>query len=496
MKLKNLITLGLASIIAFSVGTTAFADATNYTYNYDFWNEEVQSPDAYYVNNYLMGVDLGISNFKDPQGLFIRDNRIYVCDSGNNRIVIINYDASADKYTVSDIIESVVIDGEDSPFSYPTDIFAAKNGMIYIADNKNHRILMLDSEFNYKNTVNKPNDSSIGESTEFLPNKLVVDDAHRMYVQATNINKGLLEFDREGDFVGYVGANKVDVNPVDKLWKKFATDAQRAQMELFVPTEYSNVFLDYDGFIYTVTNTFNEGRIRQADPVRRLNSLGTDILIRNAANVTGKTPPIGDERWNNIAGISGASRFVDVCAFSSDSYACFDRTRGRIFMYDFQGHLLYAFGGLGNKQGYFSSPAAIESMDYDLFALDAKTGAITRFNLTDYGYYIKEAMNFYKSGKYDLSAEMWDEVLKLNGNYDLAYIGKGRAALRQGDYQAAMKYYKTKNDAENYGKAFTLYRKQWMEEHLVTIIIIIISAYVLYKGTRAVLKFRKELKQG
>ena len=67
----------------------AFAEPANYTYNYDFWSNPVYSPDAYHVSAYILGSTLGIDNFRDPQGLFIRDNRIYICDSGNNRIVIL-----------------------------------------------------------------------------------------------------------------------------------------------------------------------------------------------------------------------------------------------------------------------------------------------------------------------------------------------------------------------------------------------------------------------
>ena len=38
-------------------------------------------------------------------------------------------------------------------------------------------------------------------------------------------------------------------------------------------------------------------------------------------------------------------------------------------------------------------------------------------------------------GQYDLSADYWREVLRLNGNYDMAYIGIGRSLLRQERYK-------------------------------------------------------------
>ena len=72
-------------------------------------------------------------------------------------------------------------------------------------------------------------------------------------------------------------------------------------------------------------------------------------------------------------------------------------------------------------------------------------------------------MSEYKIGDYDASAATWQKVLKLNGNYDQAYIGIGRSLLRQESYQEAMDYFELKLDATNYSKAYKLYRKEWFD---------------------------------
>jgi tetratricopeptide (TPR) repeat protein len=218
--------------------------------------------------------------------------------------------------------------------------------------------------------------------------------------------------------------------------------------------------------------------------------MGQDILIRN-----GYEKPVGDLAFGNAGGILGRSRFIDVVAFDNDSYACFDRTRGRIFIYDFQGNLLYAFGGVGNREGAFIMPVAMDKMGYAVYALDARTSALTRFDLTGYGLMINEALNEYKAGRYESSAKVWENVLKMNGNYDLAYIGIGRAALRQGQYQKAMRYYKLKHFREGYGKAFQLYRKQWMEKNLSKILLILGIAILLPIGIRYSKKLIKEIRE-
>jgi len=484
--MKNTFRFGLLCAITLVMCLSAvsvFAEPTNYTYNYDFWWEQVASPDAYRVSDYILGTSLGVGHFRDPQGLFIRENRIYICDSGNNRILKIEVDENG-KHTVKANVSSVVINGKESPFNYPMDIFENRDGNLYITDTNNNRVLILDNNWKYISTIGKPDDESLDEFTDFIPVKIVVDFANRVFIQAQNINKGLMEFDNRWEFSGYMGANKVVVSPVDYIWKLLSTQAQKERMDLFIPTEYSNVAMDKEGFVY-VTNSTGQTR-----PVRRLNAMGQDILIRN-----GYEEPVGDLAEGNAAGIRGRSRFIDVVAFDNDSYACFDRARGRIFMYDFQGNLLYAFGGVGNREGSFLQPSALDRMGYSLYALDSRAATLTRFDLTTYGELINNALDEYKAGRYDTSAVLWEEVLKMNGNYDLAYIGIGRAALRQKEFQKAMKYYKLKHYREGYGKAFQLYRKQWTEENLWWILLIIGLAIALPFAIPFTIKTIKEIKE-
>ena len=483
----------LLFLVIFSV-FNLYGEPTNYTYNYDFWGEQVASPDAYRVGAYILGTTVGTTNFNSPQGLFIRDNFIYVCDTENDRIVIIEV-LEDGSHVLNNIYDSVVIDNELSRFSKPHDIFVnGDSSTIYMADTGNNRVLILDGNWNFVHAIYKPEDDSLRnfeededdleEFTEFIPYKLVVDLANRVFVQARNINKGLMEFSNRWEFSGFMGANKVNFNMLDYIWKLLSTQAQRSRMVLFIPTEYSNVAIDKDGFIYVTNST------GQIDPVRRLNAMGQDILIRN-----GYVDPVGDLNAGSAANISGPSRFIDVVAFDNDSYACFDSNRGRIFLYDFQGNLLYAFGGRGNREGSFTNPVALDRMGSSLYALDSATSAITRFDLTSYGYLINHALNEYRAGRYESSADVWEEVLKMNGNYDLAYIGIGRAALRQGEYQKAMRYYKLKHFREGYEKAFQLYRKQWMEENLWWLLIVLGAIIFVPSFVRFSIKVVKEIRE-
>jgi tetratricopeptide (TPR) repeat protein len=261
-------------------------------------------------------------------------------------------------------------------------------------------------------------------------------------------------------------------------------------MEAFVPTEYNNIALDADGFIYATIGTFDNNSSGSTDPVRRLNAKGNDILIRN-----GYYDPRGDIQYGSGGGYTGPSKFVDVAVLENECYYCLDNNRGRIFGYDFQGNMLYAFGGIGYREGSFKNPVAIEDLGDSLLILDKELGTITQMTLTEYGTLINDALNTYKKGEYDESAAYWEKVLKLNGNYDLAYIGIGRALLRQDRYEEAMNYFKLKLDYKNYSKAYKLYRKEWVEDNIGYIFAVFIAwlLFIFIKNT--VKRIRREVNE-
>lgn len=442
---------------------TVKAERSVYTYTYDFWEVERESPDAYSVRETVTGSKLGIGDFNNPQGLYVRDNRIYVSDTGNHRIVILEKD-EAGKIIVIDQIYEFSGDVEINTFSQPHDTFVTDTGEIYIADTNNQRVLHLNSDLELVKVIDRPVDQTVDAASDFLPTKLVVDSAGRCFVLARNYNKGFLQYDRDGSFIGYMGASEVKFNFTDYIWKLLSTQKQKSQLAQFVPTEYNNVAMDQNGFLYATNSVFEEYQLRndEAKPIRKLNSMGTDILVKN-----GPLPPIGDQWWATAGGVSGSSKFIDVTILDNDVYYVLDRARGRIFGYDQQGNLLYAFGSLGNKLGYLQFPTAIDHMGNDLLVLDSRNLGITFFTLTEYGTLINEAINSYSLGQYDQSADYWRDVLRLNGNYDMAYIGIGRSLLRQERYKEAMEYFEFALDDDNYSKAFQLYRKEWIEENIV-----------------------------
>ena len=450
-------TIQRIAALALSVVTLAGSNMVvhadeGYTYGYDYWGDVQYSPDVYKTISVYTDVELGLDKkLNAPQGLFVVGQFIYLCDTGNNRILEMER-KDEDTIELVRVIDHITGDVADKEFQNPTDIAVSEEGFLYIADRDNNRILKLDSDGNYVMEFTKPADATFDQSLSFFPSKIAVDSAGRVYCVATNANKGLIKYESDGAFAGFVGATPVTYDWTDYIWKKLATQEQRAKMESFVPTEYDNVFMDYEGFIYACTTNVSEEDLDSgaANPVRRLNMMGNDILVRNG-------------------GYEGPSLLTDVTAMDNDVFFCLDKTRGRIFGYDDQGRMLYCFGGNGNMDGYFKQPAALEHMGHDLLVLDSLDNSLTLFTPTEYGTKIYDAIEQFQNGDYEESGASWQAVMNMNGNYDLAYIGIGRSLLRQKKYHEAMEYFKLKLDDNNYSKAFKQYRKEWVEDHIVII---------------------------
>ena len=154
---------------------------------------------------------------------------------------------------------------------------------------------------------------------------------------------------------------------------------------------------------------------------------------------------------------------------------------------------LRILGETGAYEGAFNAPIAMDHMGRELICLDQRDMSITVFTPTEYGNLIFEASAAYSRGDYDGSGELWDEVLKFNANYNMAYRGIGRALLRQGKYTEAMEYFEMAHDRVNYGRAFRLYRKEWVEKNVGWIIGILVALIVVFLGRQFVKKMKMEV---
>ncbi|MCM1307313.1 MAG: SMP-30/gluconolactonase/LRE family protein [Butyrivibrio sp.] len=454
------------------------------TYNYNFREDAIYTPSAYSPTKSITGVELTfngepLGKFANPQDICrsMDDGNFYVADTGNNRIVVFNSDMTE----VINIISSFDNNGTNDTFSAPYGVCVSEKGQIYVADSQNRRIVVLEKNGELVRIVDNPVSQSLEEGYVFTPLKVTVDYADRIYCIAQNMFEGIMVFESDGNFTGFFGTISVKLSAWDKFWKRIATKEERKKQKLYIPTEFTGIDVDTDGFIYA-TNVDAEG----VQAVRRLNPRGEDVIKKGENKNVG-----GDLMIGGTSTYAGASQMTDVVYRGDGMYSMLDRKRGRVFTYDHEGNLLYIFGGLGTQTGTFKVPVAIEAMGTKIVVLDASNESITIFEETEYGRLINEAIALRYDGDETQAVEKWREVLKLDENNELANTGIGKAYLTAGENKLAMKYLKLGMNSEYYSIAFRRYRNELLEKNLSLILSV---AAVLIVGLVVFFRLRKRKK--
>jgi hypothetical protein len=313
--------------------------------------------------------------------------------------------------------------------------------------------------------------------------KTTVDYADRIYCTARFVFEGIMVFEANGEFAGYFGTINVRLTLWEMFWKRVATREERANQRLYIPTEFTGVDIDPGGFVYASSID-----ALGVQGVRRLNPKGEDVIRKGQNENVG-----GDIFIGGTTDYSGASQFIDVVYRGNGIYSLLDRRRGRIFTYDHEGNLLYIFGGYGTQVGTFQTPVAIEYMNDNIMVLDAGgfgTGSraeIVLFKPTEYGQVINDAVALRFDGDEALAVPLWERVLELDENNELANTGLGKAYLTAGDNAAAMKYLRLGMSREYYSIAFRRYRNAILIENAnvgLTIAAALIGAFILYRSSR------------
>ena len=451
-KQKKLLVLALAALLMLPAVRVEAAEQVPYdTYYYDYWGNLVYTPAPYVPDGSISGVDIGAGAFSSPQDFFLIDGILYVADTGNNRIVILTVDGE-----LLNIIDSFESEAGTETFREPSGICVTSDGRMYIADTGNGRVVQLSPDGELLQIVENPQSDVLPENFVFSPVKVSVDYANRIYVIAENMYQGILSFMENGEFTGFTGTINVTLTPTEIFWLKFSTKEQRSRQKLYIATEFTGMDVDEEGFLYA-TNVDTEG----LQSVRLLNPKGQDVIVKKDS-----VPLSGDLDWRLTGDYSGPSRIVDVVERGHGIYSILDYTRGRIFTYDSEGNLLYIFGGLGTQEGTFRSPTAIEADDERILVLDAGRGEILEFTETKYGGLINEAVGLRYDGDETKAVECWHEVLKYNSDFELAYVGIGKAYLADGDNVKAMEYLRLGMDKDYYSIAYKRWRNEILSENL------------------------------
>lgn len=513
---KNILASAIAAVTLLgSSNLTAFADEPYSGYSYDWWGDTVPSQNGYVVDRVVSGQDIGCGNLTSPADMFFsNDEKLYIADSGfvgsaedgqqKGRIVItdknfnlensIEYldfsnvnDWLDDKQTARDngeISEELYGKETNLYFKNPTGVYVDEQN-IYVADNENDRVVMFTADKDKDGVgvgkvvkvFTRPDDTYYDASMTFNPSKVLIDAAKNVYVCIKTTTRGAVVFSREGEFTGYYGANRVEKTAEvikNMFWKLIMSKEQIARMQKNVAVEISNFDIDKDNFVYTVTENKNS----DTDILKKMNSAGTNIFINLGYNEY----IFGDALVKYYHGKTYSSQITDVDIGENGEINLLDLATGRVFQYDNECTLMFIFGGIGEQKGTFTTVTAVESLGTNVYVLDSRKCSITVFKRTEFGSIVQEAMSLFNAGKYEESIEPWEETLRRDSNYWMAYIGLGNAYLNAKDYEKAMDCF-YRQSRGGYSDAFKSWRMNFVRENFtlfaVIILVVLAAIYIL-----------------
>jgi len=490
------------------------------TYTYSISGTSLASPAAYTPAKQIEAQAIGLANMDTVAALYPELNpadfndelklkqymqlnnpadievddvgNVYIADSDNNRIVVLDRYYKL-KYIINNFING---EGVQDNLTTPKGVFVTSDrivgtdhvdGKIYVCDTNASRIVTFNLDGTFDKVIPAPKSELFDGGAAYKPVAVAVDQYGRLYVVSSSTYQGIIVMTDEGEFTSFVGAQKVVMSAWDRIWRRFQTEAQRKTSIQYVSTEFNNVALSGD-FIYATTSSIKDDDVAKAitnkstsgdyAPVKMLNAAGDEIMRRN-----GFYPPSGEVDFAKLKvsdTLFGPSKLVDVAVGPEKTWSVIDQKRSKIFTYDFEGNLLFAFGDMGNQLGNISAEGitAIVYQGDKMLVLDKKDNSFTVFERTEYGNVLIGALNNQNNRRYDKAIEDWLEIIKRNANFDTAYIGIGKAYYQDDNIDEAIRYYKAAYDTKNYSIAFKELRKDWLSKFILLVPVFVIAICV------------------
>lgn len=463
-----------------------FAKTSYQTYTYSY-NGDVQiSPNAYTpaYEVFDFGMETPLSKPEDMVS-DEKNGRLVIADTGNSRIVVLNKELKC----IKELTEYVDAEGRTCSFNEPKGVFVREDGYLYVADTGNANIVVFDKAYAQVRVYPAISADILPANFVYSPKALAVDRAGKMYVISENTNMGVIALDKEGQLKGFIGAQRVNPSPADLLFRMFMSEEQIERSVHFVPMEYSNITIDDKGFLYITSGQIDRYSLWNSvwsrsskstyAPLKKINTSGTDVLRRN-----GFFPPVGDIQFDayeqtNEEETVDPSQLNEITLLDNGIYLTVDVDSNKMFAYDSYGNLLYAFGGTGQSLGLYNRLSSVVPMGNRLLALDTMDASITVLERTEYGNLIDRVIGHQEKREFDKAQELWREVLEHNNNFDLAYLGIGKAYLETGNYKEAIQYFKLINNQSYYSKAFKLMRSEKLDRYGIFVMLGVLAGIVL-----------------
>ncbi len=186
---------------------------------------------------------LGQGMLNHPRDVWAaKDGRVYVADSGNHRIVVFGPDGKV-------VAKWGSKGGAQGQFNEPWGVAVGKDGRVYVADTWNHRIQVFDSNGKFLKSWGSfvSTNGELGQPGVFWgPRDIAIDAKGNIYVTDTG-NKRVQVFDPDGKFLAQFGGAGSDPGKfdepvglaIDKAGNVYVADTWNQRVQKFSGTGYA-----------------------------------------------------------------------------------------------------------------------------------------------------------------------------------------------------------------------------------------------------------------
>lgn len=435
----------LLLILLMTTCLTAQAATPYRTYTQGTDRELVETQTAYDPVRTM--IRFGEETLKMPQDMRMGpDGYLYIADNGNKRILVIDTDGN--------VIKEIV---DKKNMKSPMGVFVDDDLNVYVADDKARAVLVYDKNGNFVMAYEKPTHQLFGDTAPYVPQKVVLDKRGNLYIVSKGNTNGIVQISPVGggEFLGYYGANASRISLLTHI-RRFIFGENSSAVGEIVPISVKNLTIDQKGMVYTVTEAGDESSLR------RLNVAGKSTM----------TP----DWWTDLN---------SAVAVNSSNSIFTANANGTIMEYTSEGDLLFLFGANDAQSeqriGMFKSVTGlVVTDDYTIYVLDATLNSIQVFKPTEFTDLVHQAFTLFQEGKYAESKIPWTEVLRMNSLFTYASTGLGEALYREGNYAEAMEAFRNGGYRQGYSDAWWEQRSNILHSNMSTVICVAAAAIAVW----------------